>query len=92
MDRTIHVLRSCVHLGCRFVSAAKWEPLEEALQSAGLRNASAEAGPRLGCSAKQELIASHPWLLKFLDEQHKVSTKTGKGPVNALIDRWSAPK
>jgi hypothetical protein len=79
MDRTIHVLRSCVHLGCRFVSVAKWEPLEEALQSAGLRKASAEPGPRLGGHAKQELLASNPWLLSFLDEQHKVSTKTVGG-------------
>eukprot|EP00972_Heterocapsa_arctica_P050916 7483767-Heterocapsa_arctica.AAC.1 len=72
-DRSIHALRSGVHVGCRFVSSAKWEPLDEALQSlsAGTATEGGDRRPRLRASAKQDLLASHLWLLNFLDEQHK---------------------
>eukprot|EP00972_Heterocapsa_arctica_P025608 3768113-Heterocapsa_arctica.AAC.1 len=33
LDRDISVLSSCVHLGPRFVSTARWEPLGEVLAS-----------------------------------------------------------
>lgn len=80
VDRSIHVLSSCVFLaGHLLVSDASWKALSEHLEGPALSSSFRGDSGAFAARPSKDVIASHPWLADFMELSHKQSSKRKGG-------------